>query len=326
MRLATQSTLPSMPRAARTRFSYLTWGMLVFTVLVVVGGGIVRATGSGDGCGATWPVCSDRLFPSNPGLETMIEYGHRLMSGVTILGILALFLWARRLYERGDLVRWGASAALGLIVVEALIGASLVLFGWVDNDTSIARMIVVPLHLTNTSLLVGALALTAWWSSGNPTPVAANKPGVTRRLGLGAGGLLLVVTVGALNALGDTLYPSDGFVSGVRDEFAAGAPWLIQVRVLHPVLAILVGLVIAYLTVSLGAGKGNTTQRLGRAVSWLVLAQFAVGFVNVFLGTPLETQVIHLAVANAIWIGYVLFAASLLGETVAMPERTASRT
>ena len=114
LRRATQTTLPSMPPAARTRFSYLAWAMLVFTVLVVVGGGIVRATGSGDGCGATWPVCSDRLFPSNAGLETMIEYGHRLTSGATILGILVLFLWARRLYERGDLVRWGASAALGL--------------------------------------------------------------------------------------------------------------------------------------------------------------------------------------------------------------------
>ena len=294
LRLATQTTLLSMPSAARTRFSYLAWAILVFTVLVVVGGGIVRATGSGDGCGTTWPVCSDRLFPSNPGLETMIEYGHRLMSGATILGILVLFLLARRLYERGDLVRWGASAALGLIVLEALIGASLVLFGWVDDDTSIARMIVVPLHLTNTSLLVGALTVTAWWSSGNPAPVAADKPGVSRRLGLGAGGLLVVATAGALNALADTLYPADGFVSGVRDEFAADAPWLIQVRVLHPVLAILVGLGVAYLAVSLGAGKGNTTQRLARAVSWLVLAQFAVGFINVLLATPLETQVIHL--------------------------------
>ncbi|GMQ86563.1 MAG: hypothetical protein BMS9Abin07_2146 [Acidimicrobiia bacterium] len=314
-----------MPLPARTRFSYLAWGMLVFTVLVVVGGGIVRATGSGDGCGATWPVCSNRIFPSNPGLETMIEYGHRLMSGVTLLGILALFVWARRLYERNDLVRWGASAALGLIIVEALIGASLVVFGWVDSDASIARMLVVPLHLTNTSLLVGVLTLTAWWSSGNPAPVAANRPGTTRRLGLGAGGLLLVATAGALNALGDTLYPTGDFLSGVRNELAAGAPWLIQVRVLHPLLAILVGLGIAYLTVSMGVGRGKTTQRLGRAVSWLVLAQFAVGFVNVFLATPLETQVIHLAVANAIWISYVLFAASLLGETVAMSEMSASR-
>ena len=314
-----------MPPAARTRFSYLAWAMLVFTVLVVVGGGIVRATGSGDGCGATWPVCSDRLFPSNAGLETMIEYGHRLTSGATILGILVLFLWARRLYERGDLVRWGASAALGLIVFEALIGASLVLFGWVDDDTSMARMIVVPLHLTNTSLLVGALTVTAWWSSGNPAPVAANKPGVAWRLGLGAGGLLVVATAGALNALADTLYPAEGFLSGVRDEFAAGAPWLIQVRVLHPVLAILVGLGVAYLTVSLGAGGGDATQRLGRGLSWLILAQFAVGFVNVVLATPLETQVIHLAVANAIWVAYVLFAASLLGETSAVLEPRASR-
>jgi heme A synthase len=91
------------------------------------------------------------------------------------------------------------------------------------------------------------------------------------------------------------------------------------------VLAILVGLGVAYLTVSLGAGGGDATQRLGRGLSWLILAQFAVGFVNVVLATPLETQVIHLAVANAIWVAYVLFAASLLGETSAVLEPRASR-
>ena len=303
----------------RTRFSYPAWAVLIFTVLVVLGGAIVRATGSGDGCGDSWPACSDRIFPANAGLETMIEFGHRLMSAAAILGIAVLFLWARRLYERGDLVRLGASAAVILIVIESLIGASLVLFGWVGDDTSIARLIVVPLHLTNTMFLIAALTVTAWWASGNPQPRRSIRSAQGRRLALGAGALLLVATAGALNALADTLYPSDDFISGVRDELSAGAPILVQARVLHPLLAILIGLVVAYLMMNMSASSSDRTRLLGRTVTGLVMAQFAFGVLNVLLATPLETQLIHLAMANGIWIGYVLFSASLLGEPARSP-------
>ena len=303
----------------RTRFSYLAWAVLIFTVLVVLGGAIVRATGSGDGCGDSWPACSDRIFPANAGLETMIEFGHRLMSAAAILGIAVMFLWARRLYERGDLVRLGASAAVILIVIESLIGASLVLFGWVGDDTSIARLIVVPLHLTNTMFLIAALTVTAWWASGNAQPRRSIRSAQGKRLALGAGALLLVATAGALNALADTLYPSDDFISGVRDELSAGAPILVQARVLHPVLAILIGLAVAYIVINMGASSSDRTRLLGRVVAGLVMAQFAFGVLNVLLATPLETQLIHLAMANGIWIGYVLFSASLLGEPARSP-------
>jgi heme A synthase len=309
---------------ARIRFSYLAWAVLAFTVLVILGGAIVRATGSGDGCGETWPVCSDRIFPVNAGVEALIEYGHRLMSGAAIIGIAVLFFWARRLHDRGDLVRWGATASAVLIVLESLIGASLVLFGWVDDDVSMARMIIVPVHLVNTMLLLGALSATAWSSSGNPGPRLDEHPAGTRRLAIGAAGLLAVATFGALNALGDTLYPADDFLMGVRDELSSGAPFLVQARIVHPLLAILIGLGVAYLAVNMSSG--TTTRRLGRIIAGLVLVQFAIGITNVLLAAPLETQVVHLAVANAIWITYVLFAASLLGETVATAPRASSRT
>lgn len=311
---------------ARTRFSYLAWAVLVFTVLVVLGGAIVRATGSGDGCGETWPVCADRIFPASPSVETMIEYGHRLMSGAAIIGIVVLFLWARRLYDRGDLVRWGATAAAVLIVVESLIGASLVLFGWVGDDASIARMIVVPLHLVNTMLLIGTLTLTAWWSSGNPGPRRAEDAAEAERLAIGAAGLLVVATVGALNALADTLYPPDDFFSGVRDELSSDAPFLVQARILHPMVAIVIGLGVAYLVLNMSGGTTHRTRRFGRVVAGLVLFQFAVGITNVLLATPLETQVVHLAIADAMWIAYVLFSASLLGETVTTTQPVSSRT
>jgi heme A synthase len=308
---------------ARKWFSALAWAVLTFTVLVVLGGAVVRATGSGDGCGDTWPVCTDRIFPVDPEVETIIEFGHRLMSGAAIIGIVVLFFWARRLYQRGDPVRIAASAAGVLIILESLIGASLVLFGWVDTDASIGRMIVVPLHLVNTSLLTGSLSLAAWWSSGNPPPQRPASSPEAGRLLWGAAALLVVATIGALNALADTLYPSDDFLSGVRDEFSTGAPLAVQTRVVHPVVAILVGLFIAYLVMNAPARSG-TTGRLARLVAGLIVVQFAIGILNVLLATPLETQVVHLAMANAIWISYVLFSASLLGEPARASEPVTS--
>jgi heme A synthase len=288
--------------------------VLVFNVFVILGGAIVRATGSGDGCGASWPTCTDRILPSNPTVETVIEFSHRITSALAVLGVLVLLLVARRLYPRGDWVRKAAGLSLVLMVVESLLGASLVIFGWVDQDASIGRMIVVPLHLVNTYLLLGALTLTAWWSSGNPTPSGSTDGRTRRQLAVGAAGLLLVGGMGALNALSDTLYPAESFFSGVQQELSADAPWLVQLRVLHPIVAVAVGFGVAYLAMRLSASGAVRTKRVSGIILGLVVLQLFVGLVNVLLATPLETQVVHLAFADAMWIAYVIFVAELLGE------------
>ncbi len=300
----------------RRKFRALAWSVLIFNVGVVLGGAIVRATGSGDGCGASWPTCTDRLFPSNPGVETVIEFSHRITSALAILGVIALFVFAVRLYDKGDRVRNGAAASLALLLFESVLGAALVVFGWVDQDASIGRMIIVPLHLVNTYILLGALTLTAWWSSGNPGPAKPIEPRTRNSLLLGAGGLLILGATGALNALADSLYPAETFLSGVSDEFAGDAPWLLQVRVFHPIIAIAVGLGVAYLVMRLAAVASSRTKRFGAIIGGLIVAQVLVGVVNVMLAVPLEIQVIHLAIADTIWIVYLLFGASLLGERV----------
>jgi heme A synthase len=299
---------------AQRRYRLLAWSVLVFSVLVILGGTIVRATGSGDGCGASWPTCTDRIFPSNPAVETVIEFSHRITSALAVLGALALVVLARRLYPRGDWVRKAAGLSLILMVVESLLGASLVIFGWVDQDASVGRMIVVPLHLLNTYLLLGALTLTAWWSGGNPGPSGSVDRRMRRQLAFGAAGLLLVGAMGALNALSDTLYPADSFLSGVQQELSADAPWLVQLRILHPIVAVAVGFGVAYLAMRLSDSASDRTKRLATIIIGMVVLQLFAGLVNVLLATPLETQVVHLALADAMWITYVIFAAEMLGE------------
>jgi heme A synthase len=298
----------------QSRYRLLAWSVLVFNVIVILGGSIVRATGSGDGCGASWPTCTDRIFPSNPAAETVIEFSHRVTSALAILGVLALYVLARRLFPNGHRVRRAAGVSLILMVVESLLGASLVIFGWVDQDASIGRMIVVPLHLINTYLLLGALTVTAWWSSGHPGPSEAADGQERRQLLIGAGGLVLVGAMGALNALSDTLYPAESFFSGVQQELSADAPWLVQLRVLHPIVAVTVGFGVAYVVMRMSASSTDRTRRVSAFIIGLVVLQFFAGLVNVMLATPLETQVVHLAIADAMWIAYVIFAAALLGE------------
>lgn len=298
----------------RRRFRNLAWGVLIFNVLVVLGGAIVRATGSGDGCGESWPRCTDRLFPANPGVETIIEFSHRVTSAFAIVGVVVMFLWARRLYDKGHRVRGAAGVSLALLLFESLLGAALVIFGWVDQDASIGRMIIVPLHLINTYMLVGALTLTAWWSSGHPAVQKPIDQDTRNRLIIGVVALLAIGAIGALNALSDSLYPAESFLAGFQAETAADAPWLLKIRVFHPIVAVAFGLWVAYLVMRMGATATDRSRRLGSIVGWLIIAQLLVGIVNVLLAAPLEIQVIHLAVADAMWIVYLMFGASLLGE------------
>jgi heme A synthase len=303
---------------ARRRFSYLAWAVLAFNVVVILGGTIVRATGSGDGCGATWPRCGGQIIPTNPSTERIIEFTHRAMSLAAGFGILALFILALVLYSKRHRVRRAAAASLVLLIIESLLGASLVLFGWVDQDASVGRQIVVPLHLTNTFLLLAALALTAWWASGKPAPSTAGRAREARWLWLGALAIIVIGASGALNALADSLFEADSVLGGVRDELDPDAPFLVQVRVFHPLLSIILGLGVAHVAQTLGRDTGEGTRRLAVIILGLVVAQFFVGITNIFLLTPLETQVIHLAMADAIWIVYVLFGASWLGEPAAV--------
>jgi heme A synthase len=153
-------------------FVRFAWVTLLFTVAVVLWGAYVRATGSGAGCGAHWPLCNGEVVPRAPRLETVIELTHRLTSGLALALVLGLGAWAWRLFPTAHRVRRAAFASGLLILSEALIGAGLVLFGLVADDRSEVRAVVLGLHLTNTFLLLAALVLTARLAS-HPDPAPA---------------------------------------------------------------------------------------------------------------------------------------------------------
>jgi heme A synthase len=282
------------------------WASLWFTVVVILGGAVVRASGSGDGCGESWPRCEGSLIPLGGDTETMIEFAHRAFTGVLAVALIAFATWTIRHVPRGRPVRrwlfWAAVFFLG----EVIIGAVLVLFGWVDTDESIGRVIAVPIHLVNTFLLLGALAGAAFHASRSGTRVRWPDR-ATRSLSLAALGIVLVVgALGALNALSDTLYPDSSLGSGFSADFDSASPLLTQLRIFHPAVAIIGGLALVWIVRHPAYDPEGRAIAMRNGVVGIVFLQFAVGIVNIALLTPIEVQVLHLLVADVLWILLVL--------------------
>lgn len=274
-------------KAGEDRFARAAWGVLAYNVLVVLWGAYVRATGSGAGCGSHWPLCNGEVVPRAPAAETLIEFTHRLSSGLALVAVAGLVVWSRRLFPPAHRARRFAALSAIFLVVEALLGAGLVLFRFVGQDASPARAVYLAAHLANTQLLLAMLAATAWFAHG---PVKARQPAPARRLLFTTLPVVLLVSVtGAIAALGDTL----------REPAAI----LVRLRVLHPVVAVVAA---AFILLALNlAGRAKHLKAQGALISFLVLMQLAAGAVNVALLAPVWMQILHLLLASVLWIALV---------------------
>lgn len=309
---------------SQTRFARFAWGVLAYNLLVILWGAFVRASGSGAGCGSHWPLCNGSVIPRAEYIETLIEFGHRASSGVALLLVGGVFLWSRRAFSAGHPARTGAKVSLAFIILEALLGAGLVLFKLVADNPSLYRAVSVSVHLVNTFLLVAALTLTAWWAGGGARLRLRRQGALGWILGVGFFGMLFVGGSGAITALGDTLFPAESLRAGIAQDFSPTAHFLIQLRVWHPLLAVAMGVyIVAAGRVVSKLRPGTTTKRLFRALAALFALQMLGGFVNVVLLAPIWMQLVHLLMADLVWIAFVLLAAAGLGQ--AAPEHEVTR-
>ena len=315
-----------------SRFAAYCWAVLVANLLVIVWGAYVRASGSGAGCGSHWPLCNGRVVPRAAAVETLVEFTHRLTSGAALLVVLAMLGWAMlrhapagaagtvasRLRAGARRRPWswelrGAALAMAFMISEALVGAGLVVFGLVADNASVARAVVLGIHLVNTFFLVAFVALTAWWASGGPAIRLRGGDAATRLLLGAVAGLVVLGVTGAVTALGDTLFPSATLAEGMRQDLSPTAHFLVRLRVLHPLLAIALGL---YLVATAGVVRARradpATRRLASAVIALFFVQLGAGTLNLLLLAPVWMQLVHLLLADAVWIATVLLAASAM--------------
>jgi len=312
-----------------TRFARFAWGLLAYDVLVVAWGAYVRATGSGAGCGAHWPLCNGEVVPRSPRLETLVELSHRLSSGLALALTVVLVVWAFRAYPRGHVVRRASAITTGLMMGEALIGAGLVLFRLVAHDESMQRALGVCLHLCNTFLLLGSTALTAWWASGAARGALRGQRAVAWTMGVPLAAMFLVGISGTVTALGDTLFPPTSLAAGFAQDFAPGMSLFVRLRAVHPVLAVSTGAAIVVAGGLVRAFRPSRAVSLfSRAAALLVLAQVAAGLLDVALLAPVWLQLVHLVLADSVWIALVLTTASALGvapQTVSESAGAATR-
>lgn len=309
------STIPK----SQANFARYAWFVLTFLILVILWGAFVRATGSGAGCGSHWPLCNGVVVPREPRIETLIELTHRVTSALSGVLVLAMLFWAFRLFPKGHIVRKAAAWSTIFIITEGLVGAGLVLFEWVAHNQSVGRAISMAVHLVNTFLLLAAVALTAWWAgAGSDYRLRLRGHGRVGWLIGGGIALLLILGVsGAITALGDTLFPSGTLSEGIAADFEATAHFLVRLRLYHPVIAVFTGLYL-WLAAPIIARErpGIGPLFFSNAVRILVIVQLAAGVVNILLNVPVWMQLVHLLLADLMWIVVVLLGASALAEPV----------
>jgi heme A synthase len=283
--------------------------VLGFNLLVILWGALVRASRSGEGCGDHWPLCNGTVIPHAAQIATIIEFTHRLTTGIAFISVVVMAVWAFRSY-RHELVWPAAAASLVLIVTEALLGAGLVLFGFVGEDASAGRAIYLSAHLVNTLLMIAAMALTVWWASGH-RGIEWSGP-VAQTLFTAIIAAAAIAVTGAITALSDTLFPVHSLRDGLQADLSAAAPWLVKLRVWHPLLATSAGAYIAFV-----ASNMDRAARLRRSVMGLVGLQIGAGMLNFLLLAPIWMQLTHLLIANLLWITLVLFTAAVLEKSPA---------
>lgn len=304
-----------------TSYTKAVWVVLGWTILVILWGAVVRATGSGAGCGSHWPTCNGVVLPEMQATETIIEFVHRAMSGVVLLMVLGIILWGFRIYPKGHIIRKGLVATGAVFILEALLGAGLVLLELVGDNDSAHRAIAVALHLLNTFILLAILSMTAWWVSGGSPITFKNKSSWPLLFGLGLAGVALIGMTGAVTALGDTLFPPATLAEGLEQDSDPNAHFLIRLRILHPIIAILVGTYsLMVIRRVLGHFQHPGIRKLALALGGMILLQWTAGLVNVLLLAPIWMQLLHLLLADILWLIYVFLAAHVLA--VDAPEKT----
>lgn len=301
------------------RFAKYACVVLAYNLAVIAWGAYVRASGSGAGCGSHWPLCNGEIIPRTPTLQTLVEYSHRLTSGLALLLVVGLVVWAFRAYERGHAVRRWAFFSGFFILTEALVGAGLVLFEYVAENKSSARALWMSGHLINTFLMLGAFTMTLWAAIEEQQPQPTTPPKQDNSTGLLTAaliGTLILGVSGAVTALGATLFPVTSLAEGLQQDLSPTSHLLIRLRFYHPIIALFVSTLLAFVANAIRTQRPNAwTNWLGISLIVLVMAQLIAGITNLLLHAPIWLQLVHLLLSDLIWIALVLLTAAALSQS-----------
>ena len=303
------------------KFAKYAWFVLAYNLVVILWGVFLRASKSGDGCGQHWLTCHGEVVPSAPELKTIIEFSHRITSALDGLFVIALLVWAIRIWyahrsQISSYVMKMAAASFVFVLIEGALGAGLVLTGNTAETLTPARPFWMAAHLINTLILLSLLTITAWSASNGRRISFRAEPKHLRWIALGAVLIFLVGISGSVAALSSMIFPSGTITEGILKDFSPTSHILLRIRPFHPIIAVIAAV---FLTFWAGWMKTNFNESKG-VVRWanilsiLVVVQIAFGALTLLTLAPIVMQVGHLLLADAIGISFVLLSLDLLGS------------
>lgn len=303
-------------------FAKYAWFVLAYNIVVILWGVFLRASLSGDGCGEHWLTCGGEVVPTAPQFKTIVEFSHRVSTGLSFFAVLLLFVWAFRKFAKGDWVRKMALASFVFIVTEALIGAGLVLTGNTAGNWTASRPFWTMAHLVTTFSLLAVLTLTAWFAAGGKSFSFQVSRKVLILLSVAIAGIFLIGMSGSIAALSTMLLPKGTLSEEFAKDFAETSHILQRLRVSHPILSISVGVYLVFLAGWLKSKfvENVYVKRWADLVGILVLIQFASGAITLFTHAPILMQITHLLLADLLWIAFILLFANVSAEHSAGEE------
>jgi heme A synthase len=162
-------------------------------------------------------------------------------------------------------------------------------------------------------ILVGAVTATAWWATTGRSLQLRGQKLLTPAMIFMLFGTLVLGISGAITALGDTLFPATSLSEGMRQDFSPTAHILIRLRIWHPIIALTMACVSIFLAVWISVTSQITQAvKMARAVIGIYITQIILGFINLFLLAPGWMQIIHLLVADVLWVHLVMLAVATL--------------
>jgi cytochrome c oxidase assembly protein subunit 15 len=256
---------------ATKRFRVLAIAAFIGMLLVLLGGALVTNTESGRGCGDDWPLCHGKFIPAYT-LESMIEYMHRLTSGIVGLLVVATVIAVLLKYRKNKAAyrepMFYSAGALLFTIIQALMGAAAVI--WYQSPP------VMAIHFGISLIAVAFTLLLVIWAyrakQGVPPVYAVPKSVFSRVLAFGIY-MYVVVYLGAFlrhtDSGGGCLdWP---LCNGQVIPEMGGAAGLVFI---HRVAALILGisLVLLYLYIRKAT---NPDAGLTKAAGWAVVLVFA---------------------------------------------------
>jgi len=276
--------------------SYAKLGLFL-SIVSILAGAFVRATGSGDGCGATWPTCKGRIIPALTDTSELIEFSHRSVSGFLLIVTLIIFSKTRKLHK-ASLVKSVTNYLTFFVIFEAIIGAVIVLFEWVGLNSSLPRIIAVPIHLVNTFGLLGSYAILYKILEDDIQEI---KSIFNKNFILISFLFLLSGATGSITALADVLFPSTSFIEGFLADFDKTSEVLTRLRILHPIISTILSIVLYLYSTRINKKYGVNVKLL----KTFVIIAVSLGVLNVLSNIVLPLSILHLAIADFLWISYI---------------------